>query len=173
VAEVFEGLREDGTHAVLDLGPAVDSHLRLFGGYSRQVRFAGLLPHPPEGAEWAEALQAIPPHPGQPYDVVLAWNVLNYLNAGDRLLLIERLHELTSHRARLYVVVDVSEEPMLPPLRHTLLALDRVCQQAVGVPRPAYTGLLPAQVERLLLPFEVLHAFNLRTGLREYVAVTG
>lgn len=171
VAALFEGLPEDGSHPVLDLGPAVESHVRLFGKFSRQVRFAGLLPDPPRGAAWTEALSALPPHVGRSYDVVLAWNVLDYLNAGERVLLIERLAELTSPGARLYVVVDASEKPMLPPLRHALLDLDRVSQQAVGPPLPVPGGLLPAKVERLLMPFEVVHAFTLRTGLREYVAV--
>ncbi|MEJ2205149.1 MAG: hypothetical protein P8170_13690 [Gemmatimonadota bacterium] len=156
---------------MLDLGNAVDSHVRLFGRFSRQVRFAGLLPDPPRGAAWTEALSALPPHPGRAYEVVLAWNVLDYLNAGERVLLVERLAELTSRGARVYVVVDASEKTMLPPLRHTLLDLDRLFQQTVGPPLPVPGGLLPAKVERLLMPFEVVHAFTLRAGLREYVAV--
>jgi hypothetical protein len=31
--------------------------------------------------------------------------------------------------------------------------------------------LLPAQVEKLLEPFDVVRAFTLRTGMREYMAV--
>jgi hypothetical protein len=36
---------------------------------------------------------------------------------------------------------------------------------------PARDPLLPAQVERLLAPFEVAHAFTLKSRLREYVVV--
>jgi len=86
---------------------------------------------------------------------------------------IARLAEITAPDARLYIVVDASGESMTQPQRYTLLDVDRITQRAVGRPEPAQRQLLPAQVERLLAPFEVVHAFTLRLGLREYVAVKG
>jgi hypothetical protein len=52
-----------------------------------------------------------------------------------------------------------------------LAGLDRVSVQVVGPPEAAQPALLPAPVERLLRPFTIMHAFTLRSGLREYVAV--
>jgi hypothetical protein len=173
VAALLAGLSEDGSHAVLDLGPAVDSHLRLFSGFARQIRFASLLPYPPRGEGWAAALGTLPPHPHNPYDLVLVWDLLDRLALEERPPLIERLAQLTAPGARLYAVVDTSDGPTVRPLRFTLRGLDRVSQRSVGPPEPAVRQLLPAQVERLLAPFEVVHAFILRQGLREYVAVKG
>ncbi len=171
IAALFDGLSEDGSHAVLDLGPAVDSHLRLFSGFARRIRFAGLLPRRHGDEEWAEALRSLLPHPQQSYDLVLAWDLLDRLSHEARSPLIKRLTEVTAPGARLYMVVDASEEPTTQPFRFALLDTDRVSQWAVGQPEPAPRGLLPAQVERLLAPFEVVQAFTLRSGQREYVAV--
>ena len=170
VAALFDGLRRDGSHAVLDLGPATESQLRVFGSFARQVRFADLLTTPPHGEAWSAALRALPPHPHRPYDLVLAWNVLDRILPEERPSLIERLAELTAPAARLYIVVDGSGTPFSPPLRFTLVGVDRVHEEAIGAPEATHAPLLPAQVERLLRPFEVSRGITLRSGMREYVA---
>ncbi len=173
IAALFAGLGPGEGHSVLDLGPAAESHLRLYCGFARQIRFADLLPQPPRGAALGAVLRALPPHDRLPYDLVLGWNILDRLDPEERTLVIGRLAEITAPDARLYIVVDTSGAPTTQPLRFNLLDVDRVRQRAVGRPEPAHQQLLPAHVERLLAPFEVLHAFTLRTGLREYVAVRG
>jgi len=173
VAALFAGLSEDGSHAVLDFGAAAETSLRLYSGFARRIRFADLLTDPPHGEAWAATLRALPPHPDQPYDIVLAWNILDRLAPEERPSLVERLTQLTTPGARLYVVVDASDEPSTQPVRFTLLDVNRVGQQAVGPPHPPQTQLLPAEVERLLDPFRVVHGFTLKLGLREYVAVRG
>lgn len=170
VAALFQGLRRDGGYAILDMGPAVDPHLRLYGRYARQVRFAGLVPNPPRGEDWTEAVRALPPNPDQPYDLVLMWDLLDRLIPEERPRLMARVTELTAPHARMHLMVDSSGAPITRPLRFTLLDVDRVAQQPVGGPVPAQRQLLPAQLERLLVPFEVVHAFTLRVGFREYMA---
>jgi len=173
IAALFAGLDPERTYAVLDLGTAAESHLRLYGRFARQIRFADLLERPSRGADWASAVQAIPPNPHQAYDLVLVWNLLDRLSPEGRRLLIERLDALTADGARLYVAVDASGASESRPLRYKLLGVDRVRQEAAGPIEAAQPQLLPAQVERLLAPFEVVRAFTLRLGLREYVAVKG
>lgn len=171
VAAIFAGLRRDRRHAVLDLGAAAENSLRLYSGFARWVRFADLLTDPPHGAGLAEALRTLPPLPQQPYDLVLAWNLLDRLAPAERPHLIRRLDELTAPGARLSVVVDASGKSTAHPLRFSLLDLDRVSQEATGPPEPAWPQLLPAEVGRILEPFEVVRAFTVRLGFREYVAV--
>ena len=171
VAKLFSTLIEDGRHSVLDLGPAADRHLRLFRRFARHVRFAGLVPAPPQGWLRSLAPDALAPNPHRPYDVVLAWDVLDRLDPSERAVLIERLADLTAPSARLYAVVRSCVGATIRPVRSTLIDLDRVSQYAVGRPEPGKEPLLPAHVERILAPFEVAHAFILRTGWREYVAV--
>lgn len=173
IAALFSDLREDGTHAVLDMGASAETKLRLYSRYARRIRFADLLSDPPRGSAWPGALEALQPHPQQLFDLVLAWNLLDRLPPAERPPLIRRLDQLTTADARIYLLVDASGEPTAPPLRFSLLELDRVSQEPVGPPTPCHAQLLPAEVERLLAPFEVVRAFTLRLGLREYVAMKG
>ena len=170
LAALFHALKKDGGRSILDLAHASGSQLRVLGRFSRQIRFAGFVPSPPRGDAFTAALTGLPASPRQPYDVVLAWNVLDRLGPHEREGLVRRLVELTAPKAWLYAVVDVSGAEAARPLRLTLLDLDRVLQEAVGPPAPMASQLLPAHVERLLKPFEVVHAFALRAGRREYVA---
>ena len=170
LAALFDALKKDGRRSILDLGHASDSHLRVLGRFSRQIRFAGFVPSPPRGDAYAAALTRLPPSPGRPYDVVLAWDVMDRILPHEREALVKRLVELTAPNSWLYVVVDASGAESARPLRLSLLDLDRVSQEAVGPPEPMAPQLLPAHVERLCRPFEIVHAFTLRAERREYVA---
>lgn len=171
IAELFEGVDADGSHSVLDLGPATESALRVYSRFARRMRFADLLSAALSPGGWAEAVQALPAQPGHPYDLVLAWNILDHLHAGERDLLVERLVEVTGPRARLHAMTNAVERDTSPPLRFTLLESDRMRYEPTGPPRLAHPPILPAELERLLEPFRVLRGFTLKGGLREYVAV--
>lgn len=168
---LFGMLRDDGRHCVLDLGAADGRRLRLLGRFARRMRFAGLLPEA-DAMDWGAALDALPSSPRQPYDVVLAWDFLDRVPAAHHEAVVARLAEITTSSARLYAVVDSGGGTTTVPRAYTLTELDQVVEQALGPPEPpANAPMLPAQVERSLRPFEVVRAFTLRSGQREYVAL--
>ncbi|HEX9107443.1 MAG TPA: hypothetical protein VF832_09445 [Longimicrobiales bacterium] len=172
LAALLEGVSDDHSHAVLDLGAAADPNLRLYSRYARWVRFLDLLG--PGG--WAGGGSAaaspghIPPEVQHPYDLVFAWDVLDWLSGDQRRELVRSLAEVSAPRARLHLLTRV-EDAVARPLRFTILDVNRVrYEPSAGAALPR-SRLLPAEVARLLEPFRVLHAFTLRSGLREYVAV--
>lgn len=170
IKALFDGLSEDGSHTILDLGPAGESNLAYYSRFAQRIRFAGVLEAAPEPS-WNAVLDAIPRYADHPYDVVLGWDLLDRMPKEERPRAVERLAELTVSGARLYMLVDMSGEPMVHSLRFTLVDDARVSQEPSGPRRPAWPALLPAQVERVLEPFRVEHAFTLRQGMREYMAV--
>ena len=171
IEALFSGLSEDGRHSILDMGPAVGANFQLYRRFARQVRFSDLLVDPPRGSSLSRFLDSLAPPQTRTFDLVLLWNLLDLLNPEDRTRLIHRIHEITGSGARVYVLVDASETGTTRPFRFTLLGLDRVLQEPSGPLRSNSSPLLPAEVERLLRPFEVFHAFTLRGGLREYMGV--
>jgi len=171
LAMLFGALVEDGRHSVLDLGPACGAHLRVLGSFASQVRFADLLRPAGRGAEWAEALRAVAPNPTRPYDVVLAWDVLDRLDPDGRAALVARLAGITAPRARLYAVVAGEGAGRTALYRFELLDRERVAEWPEDAARRSSEPLLPAPLERALLPFEVVSAYMLRHGAREYVTM--
>lgn len=170
LAALFDTLREGGNHSVLDLGPARGRHLHVLAPFGRQVRFAGMVPRSFAGEEWMSALRALPPNDSSPYDVVLGWDLLMWLDPDERAAATARLAEITAPRARIYLIVDGTGAATAQPLEYTLVGTGRVAEQVVGPPQRVPHPLLPAQLERALSPLEVMRAFVLRTGGREYVA---
>lgn len=173
VAAFFEGVREDRSHSVLDLGSAGASSLRVYSRFARQVRFVDLpgVASSPRGGSVTGLLEAIPSQPDHPYDLVFGWDVFDRLFAEYHVPLVARLAELTTVNARLHVVVHGSEEDTLRPLRFGLLDTGRMHYEPTGPAQLARARLLPAQVGQLLEPFHVLRGFTLKGDLREYVAV--
>ena len=171
IAALFERVSDDRSHAVLDLGPASEASLRLYSRYARWVRFADLS----TGEAAAEGIEAsfwaLPPNPERPYDLIFGWDVLDRIRPEDRSRLIRRLTEIAAPDARLYVIVDSSAKPVSHPLRFSLLATDRMRYEVIGPAKPSWQPILPAEVEKLLAPFQVERAFTSQLGLREYVAV--
>ena len=136
LSALFEALSGDRGYSILDLADhAGNSHLEVLGQFSRQIRFAGLAPSPPHGDAFASALLELPPGPCA-YDIVLAWDVMDRLGPHERERLMDYLVEVTAPRAWLHAVVDSSGDESAPPLRFTLIDLDRVSRQAVGPPEP-------------------------------------
>jgi hypothetical protein len=171
VAALFEGVRPSAEHAVLDMGRAAEASLEVYGRYARNVRFADLL-RDERRRIWSSALEAsVPVQPQRPYDIILGWNVLDRLGPEARAPLVERLAERSAPGARIHVLVDATEDRTVRPLRFTVLDVDRVRYEPDGPEEMARPRLLPAQVERLLDPFEVVRAFTSRSGMREYVGV--
>lgn len=173
IAALLEGVSHDRGHAVLDLGPAADSSLRVYSRFARWVRFADLLSPTTSVADYLSVLNSIPEPVQRPYDVVLAWNILDRVAPEDRPRVIARLAELTGPDARLHVIVDSGERGFRHPLRFALLDVDRMCYGHTGRPVAAWDPILPAELERIVEPFHVARAFTTQVGLREYVAVKG
>jgi hypothetical protein len=174
VAALLEGVSEDGSHAVLDLGAASAASLSLYGRFARRIRFAdvtGQALSPLGRGSVSGLLEALPPQPEHPYDLVFAWDALDRLLPELHAPLVARLAEVTAPRARLHVVVRGSQQRTVRPLRFKLLDVDRMSYEPVGVAHPALPRHLPAQLAHLLEPFRVARGFTLKGDLREYVAL--
>jgi hypothetical protein len=170
IAALLEGVSEDQSHAVLDVGPATHTSLRVYGRFAGRVRFADALEEVGAGPGSTAALDLLPPQPEQPYDLVFAWDLFDRLFPEDRQRVMQRLTEITASDAKLYVLVDSSDRPEADPLRFALMDTDRLRYEPTGPPRSVKRRLLPAEVEQLLQPFRVMRAFTLKGGFREYVA---
>jgi hypothetical protein len=171
VAALFDGIGEDRSHSVLDLGTAADTSLRVYGRFARRIRFVDLVGNSRSSAAWAETLTSLPEQAEQPYDLLFAWDILDRLFAEERPGFVAHLRKVSAPDARLHLVVDNSQGATTQPRRFTLTDVDRMSCAPAGPSRPARRRLLPGEVERVLAPFRVVRGFTLKGGLREYVAV--
>lgn len=173
VTALLQRVSEDRSHSVLDLGPAVDATLQVYSRFARWIRFADLLG---EGG-WTRAgeqvggfSRSLPANAEHPYDLIFAWDVLDRLFPEDRPHLMEALAPLAAPGAHMHLVLR-AEDSLARPLRFTLTDTNRLRFEPITAAPLPRSRPLPAELMRVLAPFQVVHAFTLRAGLREYVAV--
>lgn len=167
---------------LVDLGGATGPNLDLYGRIAGAVTVVDLPsachlggssgPVDPDrpAAVVAEVLGRDP----TPVDLVLAWDLLDYL--GDRA--VERLCAALAERCRpgAVLLAFVTHTDVVPsaPARWAVHLPDRLVREVGGdqAVRPG-PGWPPARVEKLLVGFRVEESFVLGRGAREYVAVRG
>jgi hypothetical protein len=171
ITALLEGLDTGAAHSVLDLGRAAGAKLDLYTPVARRMRFVDLLET--GGTGWADAVKEIPAEPDHPYDLVLAWDLLDRMPPRHHAALVSRLARVVPPQARLHLLVAASEASLPELFRFTPLGPGRLRYDPTNLPRPPHPRLHPAEVERILEPFRVTRAFTLKVGFREFVAIRG
>jgi hypothetical protein len=174
IAALLDGIPDDGSRAVLDLGPATASSFDVYSRYARRIRFADVMGDGgwPGNADPREGLlRTLAAPPERPQDLILAWDVLDRLYPEDRPRLVEWLAAAAARGARLHAVARGSESSLTGAVRFSLAGTDRLRFEPVPGGNPPRGRILPAEVAKLLSPFRVIHAYTLKSGLREYVAL--
>jgi hypothetical protein len=172
-AQLFEGARADGKHRLLDLGPGSGAKLALYTPYARRLRFLDLLSNgaPPPGVP--ALLRGTSPPAGGAFDLVLAWDVLDWIEPAHRPAFMASLDEITGPGARIHLLVRAPDRAPPGRLAFAPLALDRMRYVTLEGPAPPHPPIQSAQVGRILEPFQVVRAFTLKVGFKGFVAVKG
>jgi hypothetical protein len=163
---------------VLDLGPACGTNVEFWSQFQSKLYvedlFQGLrslaTAAPEEGAP-SPFPELLPFSDDIRFDVILAWDIFNYLHQA-------LLEQLVSHLTRFcrdgtYVFALVSVLPQMPAEPHLYRILDNErmiydARSAQMKPCPRYQ---PRDIARLMSSFAVSSSFLLRHGVQEYVFV--
>ncbi|MDZ7790799.1 MAG: hypothetical protein U5L08_09985 [Xanthomonadales bacterium] len=180
-AMAVEAFEDDRRHVVLDLGRARAGTVDLFGRYRCRLDVVDLPSHlanlpsvddedgPKAVERWLDGL--LPPARGESVDLVLCWNLLNYLPAAVIEALGRRLAERASPRARLHALIEyqATRMPAIPasfaPAGLELLA-DPADSDRDAIPAPRYS---PKELEKRLPGFSSEKTMLLGNGMQEYL----
>jgi len=167
-----EGLPPAGGARVLDLGAACAENFGYFAPRCRTYAIADLRLPLRLGAElWPHPL----PRPGTapPFDLILAWDLLNYLSADDLAQLAELFKGLSRPGTRLFGLVYTSADMPARPARFGIAGPTSLRYGGLtGARRPSPRYKEPELV-RILDGFAVERVFLLRHGVGEYVFAFG
>ncbi len=163
---------------VLDLGPGIGTNVEFLSGRARHVRFVGLL----EGdSPWArpadaeqndvtgEAERFLPASWGE-FDLVLAWDVLDYLDGARARSVVDRLHVLCRPGACLFALAAIAGDLPERPLVYSIVGDDTLEYRTLTPARRPGPSRPSLAIERVLAGFSIERSFVLRHGVQEYVA---
>ena len=177
LGELLERCEPDRGLRVLDLGPASCRNLEHYSAFASVVRFAdlrGAAIHgetaAPDDLGFGQKLDVLLPLSDRAFDLVLAWDVLNYLDGDRAPRLVRHLAAIAGPGARLHALVVTASTLSSEPLGYQIVSPGEVAYGAGKQPVPA-PQLPPAKIERWLEPFRVRRSVILRHGVRELLAV--
>lgn len=181
---LVERLRRCAPPSILDLGRAVGSNVEFLSRFAARLSIADLHGtltadeslairfQDQPSAVLPEVLPALQSDPGAPegrHDVVLAWDLFNYLTRDQLDALGEVLTRLTRPGAHLLALVATAPEIPAEPVVYTILTDGRL-RYTVHCPRPRKSPRwAPAELGRSLSGFTVDRSYLLRHGIQEYL----
>lgn len=165
-------------HYVLDLGPASGSNVEFFARFRCKLYVADLLdpayPGTGVGSEPPRAGSLV--HDRLPvgredarFDVILAWDLLNYMRSEALQALCGRLRQLRRQDGVMCALLSTRTRIPAEPMRFRVVDdrhLSYEVSSSATRPSPRY---VPSEMERLLPGFRVTRSFLLRNGMQEYV----
>jgi hypothetical protein len=161
---------------VLDLGSAVGSNVEFLSQYGCKLfiedlyaalstRVEGDLSGPGFFAEFLSLPE------DTRFDVVLAWDLFDYLQRKELAAFAEQLRNYTDRGALIFALVSYHKTIPAQPYRFRIKDDQHlIYERRTGAERPS-PRLAPAEVTNLLKGFRVDRSFLLKHGIQEYLLV--
>ena len=176
---IREKLAKSPRREVLDLGPPINANLEFFREFRCRVRiqnlYAELIHHPsfrvcePARNRRLVLDEILSDCQGVRYDLILAWDLIDYLDQETVLSLIQSLAAYCYNGTCLYLMVSTVE--LIPPVpsRFSLLSDKHMrYQPASGEPIIGSRHSTRA-IERMLPGFRLRHSFLSAQGIQDYL----
>jgi len=168
---VLSELPRGGANRVLDLGPVVPENIEFYSGYATGVQVVDAYRDATDAASAVRILDDLAGRYEGSFHLVLLWDILNYLTAAQAGGVVEAISRLCGPEARCMAMVTTSDTMPACPRKYRVvdashLSYESATSEVLGAPQ-----MTPVAVERVLRGFSIEHAFVLRNGIREYVAI--
>jgi SAM-dependent methyltransferase len=179
LAALFEAIRGRKV-TVLDLGSTVGSNVEYLSQYGCKLYIEDLYAALSSrvtvgegddlaGSQFFADFLALPEDTR--FDVVLAWDLFNYLHRKELGAFSEQLRRYTSNGALLLTLISYHKQIPAQPYRFKIQDEQTlVYERRTAAERPS-PRLAPAEVTNLLKGFRVDRSFLLKHGIQEYLLV--
>lgn len=174
---LLAGLDPETRHSVLDLGPPVGQNLELLSARGCRIRITDLFRS--LSAETLESREAeacgslfarlLPFDASERFDIVLLWDLLDYLRPHEIAGLMGRVTPACAPRAIVFALVSTLRQIPATPRRYRIEDAETLSWNAsaeVLRPCPRHTQ---AELIRWMRGFAVKSSFILRNGVQEYL----
>jgi hypothetical protein len=173
---VFAALSRGHKLNVLDLGAALGSNVERLSEFGCRLDIEDLYASKSAAAEGGTLgpeffAELVAPEEGRQFDLVLAWDLFNYLDRKELASLGRRLRQLCRPGALVFALVSYHKTIPAQPIRFRFIDQDQdqlIYERRTMVERPG-PRFAPAEFNELLRGFRVDRSFLLRHGIQEYL----
>ena len=175
--EALRGVADNGSCKVLDLGPLVADNVEFVSSFASYLQIVDAIDRSPsvhdtEGGGFGRlsTLQSLFNKHRRSFNLVLVWDVLNYLSTDQAERLIQAVAELCHPDARLHAIIFATNTMAAVPNRYRIVDSARLTYEQGTTELRGVPNLPPSAVEKLLKGFRIEHSYVLQHGVHEYVA---
>lgn len=173
---VFSALSRGHKLNVLDLGAALGSNVERLSEFGCRLDIEDLYASKSAAAEGGSLgpeffAQFLAPAEGKQFDLVLAWDLFNYLDRKELAALGGRLRQFCRPGALVFALVSYHKTIPAQPIRFRFIDQDQdqlIYERRTTAERPS-PRFAPAEFNELLRGFRVDRSFLLRHGIQEYL----
>jgi hypothetical protein len=167
---------------VLDVGPGLGPNVDFLSQFSSSIVFEDLyqtmaaIGQPFTGADrsYCPVFETLLPYRGQAaFDLVLLWDILDYLDADDIRRLARHLAALCRPGSLIYGLVGTGQKVSAMPTSFRILDKDSLLCRESTVAQRDCPRLTQVRLLELMRGFRVKRSFLLRSGRQEYLFEPG
>ncbi len=175
LGDLFSELIPGGAYRFLDLGPALGANIDFLSRWALSVQVGAFYETltqagPPKSDRALEtALAALTPDDRERgYHVVLAWDLLNYLERPQLVRTAHHLGAVTRPGGYVFAIVYYSREMPAEPLRYRIADAETLAHDPPAATRPA-PRYPQAVIEQAFADFKLERAYLLKSGSMEFL----
>ncbi len=179
--EVFKRMQQVAKPVILDLGPALGANVHalehlhprlyiadLFAEDSVRTRPQGVRAGPLGEQFWRWLFRT---RPDEIVDVILAWDLFNYLTLAEITILRDHLRHQVAAGTLIFAIMAQGKEIPELPLIYTIRGDSTLAPQAQSLGRALAPRHREPELRRSLPGFSVDVSYLLRSGFQEYLLV--
>jgi hypothetical protein len=177
---LYYQLRHEKKYAILDLGPALGANVEFFSQFSCRIHIEDLYHtlssfdffSPEDGFTYETVFEYLLPYTHNTrLDVILSWDIFNYLERDEFESLISHLGHFCHKGTLLFSLISTLKHIPDQPTAFRILDQETLQYQTrSNVLRPC-PGYQQTDLNHLMPRFRVCNSFLLRNGFKEYLFV--
>lgn len=175
--DIAARLHEGGRWVVLDLGSPRGATIEFFGRFRSRLIIADLsaaldeLNGAEDAAEAAKHVEVLlPPYGPDPIDLVLCWDVLNFLAPPALTALMERIGSGLRHGAAMHALMSYSAgQTPVEPGSYSIHGDGEIAGRSATAGGRKPMGYTTDKLQRMMRGYGVVRSMLLRQGLQEYI----
>jgi hypothetical protein len=177
---LLDRVRDDQIYSILDLGPALEANVQFWSQFTcrlhihdfyRSYRERKPAPVPEEESDAAMFSSLLSFNDQTVFDIILAWDLFNYLELKELEALVQRLSRWCRPGTMLFTLISsLPKIAMLPMMFRILNGEQLMYKIPTRATRPSPRHQ-PRDIIKLMSGFTVSNSFLSRHGIQEYVFV--
>lgn len=175
---LYHQFREKRSYRILDLGPPIGQNVEFFSQFSCKLHIEDLYDSlssfdyfsPEDGFSYdAVYSYLLPFQRNSPFDIILAWDLFNYLNTEEFRHLIVHLSRFSQNGTVLFSLISTTKHIPESPIHFKIIDSENLLYHRRSKVLRSCPQYDQSTLDHIMPNFRTCNSFLLRNGFKEYL----